>query len=231
MRILLLTILLATLSQIANAQNLQLHYDFGDDRQMLTSTAELFKPDSCGSTFFFIDFDYGSKASDVEGISLGYWEIARELKFWEAPISINLEYNGGFGQFKATPFNGAYSINNAYLVGPSYSWNNANFSKGFTIKALYKYIKDKHDAAFQITGVWYMHFFSGKVTFSGFADFWREDNTFATKETSYVFLTEPQLWYNATKKLSVGGEIEISSNFGGNEGFMVNPTIGLKWTL
>lgn len=231
MRKFLLITLFAMFSYMANSQNVQLHYDFGEDRQMLTSTVEMFKPDNWGSTFFFIDFDYSSKASDVKGISLAYMEIARELKFWEAPISFNVEFDGGFGQFKATPFNGAYTINNAYLFGPSYSWNNESFSRGFTIKALYKYITDKHDAAFQITGVWYMNMLEGKLTFSGFADFWREDNVFGTNETSYVFLSEPQLWYNFTKNFSLGGEVEISNNFGGNEGFMFNPTLGLKWTF
>lgn len=231
MRKFLLISLLAMFSYMVNAQNVQLHYDFGKDRQMLTSTIEMFKPDDWGSSFFFVDFDYGSKNSDVEGISLAYMEISRDLKFWKAPISIHAEFDGGFGQFKATPFNGAYAINNSYLFGPAYSWNNESFTRGFTLQALYKHIKDKHDATFQITGVWYMHFMEGKITFSGFADFWKEDNIFGTNETSFVFLSEPQLWFNATKHFSVGGEVEISNNFGGNEGFMVNPTLGLKWNF
>lgn len=231
MRKLFLISLLAIFSYVANSQNVQLHYDFGKDRQMLTSTIEMFKPDNWGSTFFFVDFDYGSKASDVKGVSLAYMEISRDLKFWEAPISIHAEFDGGFGQFKATPFNGAYTINNSYLFGPAYSWNNETFTRGFTLQTLYKHITDKHDATFQITGVWYIHFLEGKLTFSGFADFWKEDNVFGTNETSFVFLSEPQLWYNATKNFSIGGEVEISNNFGGNEGFMVNPTIGLKWNF
>lgn len=231
MKKILTTLMLGTMCSLASSQNVQLHYDFGDDRQMLTSTVEMFKADNWGSSFFFIDFDYGSKASDVDGISLAYWEISRDLKLWEAPISIHAEFDGGFGQFKSTPTNGAYTINNAYLFGPAFGWNNESFTRGFTIQALYKYITDKHDASFQITGVWYMHFLEGKITFSGFADFWKEDNVFGTKETSYVFLSEPQLWYNPSKNFSIGGEVEISSNFGGNEGFMINPTLGLKWTF
>ena len=48
------------------AQNVQLHYDFGHSiydelstRPKLTSTVEMFKADKWGSTFFFIDMDYG----------------------------------------------------------------------------------------------------------------------------------------------------------------------------
>lgn len=43
---------------ILSAQNLQLHYDFGQDRKFFTSTLEMFKPDTLGSTFWFVDFDF-----------------------------------------------------------------------------------------------------------------------------------------------------------------------------
>jgi hypothetical protein len=53
----------------------------------------------------------------------------------------------------------------------------------------------------------------------GFADFWREDNVFGTSETTdFVFLAEPQLWYNFSQHFSLGGEVEVSSNFAGNKG-------------
>ena len=87
--------------------------------------------------------------------------------------------------------------------------------------------------SFQITGVWNLNYFKNKLTVSGFADFWREDNvvgpTGNTKNTKYVFLSEPQFWYNATDHLSLGSEIELSSNFAGHAGFMVNPTVACKW--
>lgn len=49
-----------------------------------------------------------------------------------------------------------------------------------------------------------------------------------------VFTTEPQLWYNVGQhfgcnNLSVGGEVEISNNFGSTAGFMVRPCLGAKW--
>lgn len=72
----------------AKAQNVLLHYDFGsalydklDGRPATTTTVEMFKPDKWGSTFFFLDFDYNNK-----GVQSAYWEIARELKFWEGPL-------------------------------------------------------------------------------------------------------------------------------------------------
>jgi hypothetical protein len=101
---------------------------------------------------------------------------------------------------------------------------------------LYKYIKDKNDASFQLTTVWFMHMLNRKVSFTGFADFWREDNTVfddndVASDTKYVFLTEPQIWYNVNENLSLGSEIEISSNFSANKGFMVNPTLAAKWNF
>ena len=49
-----------------------------------------------------------------------------------------------------------------------------------------------------------------------------------------VFTSEPQLWYNVGQhfgcnNLSVGGEVEISNNFGSTAGFMVRPCLGAKW--
>ena len=212
--------------QCAVSQNVQLHYDMGKGRSFFTSTVEMFKPDKLGSTFFFIDMDYN--AGDVEGISLAYWEIARALKLGDSPLAFHAEYNGGFGQYAPE---GSYQIEDAWLTGLEYSRNAKDFSKGFTLQALYKYIRGKHDASFQITGVWYWNFGNGKWSFTGFADLWREDFVFGTNETKFVFLSEPQLWYNLSKNFALGSEVELSSNFGGMEGFNVMPTIGAKVTF
>ena len=219
-------LLLALLPAAALAQNVQMHYDLGKDRRYVTTTVEMFKPDAWGSTFFFVDMDYNG--ADVNGVSQSYWEIARGLKFWKSPFEVHVEYNGGMGQWQP---GGAFQINDAWLFGGNYTWNNADFTRIFTLQAMYKTIRDKHDASFQLTGVWTLHLMNRKVTFSGFADFWREDNTFGTETTRYVFLTEPQLWYNATEHLSLGTEVEISSNFAGNKGMMVNPTLAAKWNF
>ncbi len=214
------------------AQNLQVHYDFGENRKLVTSTVEMFKPDKWGSTFFFIDMNYDAKNGKT--VSLAYWEIARGFKLGKSPFAAHVEYNGGFGQFNMGESYGAYPINDAWLAGFDYNINNSDFTRGITFQVLYKYIRDKQDASFQLTAVWYMHMLNKKLTFDGFADFWREDNAFANSnetvdKTKYVFLTEPQIWYNLTENLSLGSEIEISSNFSGNKGFMVNPTLAGKW--
>ena len=86
---------------------------------------EKFHPDNWGSTYFFIDMDYTS-----EGVAAAYWEIARELKFWKGPFSAHLEYNGGLAK--------GFSYNNAYLAGATFTYNNASFSRGFTLTAMYQ---------------------------------------------------------------------------------------------
>ncbi len=215
-----------------NGQNVQLHYDFGnsiynkdlDGRPLLTSTVEMFKPDKWGSTFFFIDMDYKS-----EGIVSGYWEIARELTFWEPPFSIHVEYNGGLT--KSFPFQ------NAYLGGVTYTYNNKNYSKGYTLTAMYKYIqKNSSPNNFQLTATWYLHFGkNGICTFTGFADWWREK----TEVGDFIFMAEPQFWVNLNKikgiddnfNLSIGSEVELTHDFGGRNGFYAVPTLALKWTF
>lgn len=205
------------------AQNIQTHYDFGKDRNYLTTTLEMFKPDKYGNTFFFVDFDYG--VNGTKGVSMAYMEIARCLKFWDSPFSAHIEYNGGFGQFAP---GSAYQINDAWLSGVDYSWNAKDYSKGISLKALYKNIRgNEYRNSFQLTAVWYAHFFDKKISFTGFADFWREK----THLGKFVFISEPQLWFNLTESFSIGSEVEFSQDFAGMEGFNTKPTIAAKWNF
>ncbi len=233
MKKLLLAIFIAATSSITYAQNIQLHYDFGDNRKCFTSTVEMFRPDRLGNTFFFIDMNYNE--GDINGVSLAYWEIARAFKLSkDSKLSAHIEYNGGMGRWKNGNYSGQFDINNAWLAGAEYSWAWKNFSKVLTLQAMFKTIKDKNDASFQLTAVWNTNWFDGKLSFNGFMDFWREDNKFGSSNTKYVWLTEPQLWYNLQKianGFSIGSEVEISSNFSGNKGFMINPTIAMKYTF
>lgn len=215
-KLLLIVILFAAVCS-AKAQNIQTHYDFGKDRGYLTTTVEMFKADKLGNTFFFIDFDYDR--DDSSGPSFSYMEIARCFKIADTPFSAQIEYNGGM------------YIKDAWLAGIDYSWNAKDYSKGFSLKALYKNIRgndfDKeNENSFQLTAVWYAHFFDKKVSFTGFADFWKEKKG----DNDFVFLTEPQLWYNINETFSLGGEVEISKNFV-SEDFEFMPTLAAKWNF
>lgn len=226
-RILLLFSLFAFVAS-TYAQNIQLHYDMGKDRKLFTSTVEMFRPDKYGSTFFFIDMDYSSDARNVDnGVSLAYWEIARAFKWNETQKFMpRVEYNGGVLKLDGdeTPF---IPIENCFLAGLERTWASADFSKILTLQANYKYIKDKEDASFQVTAVWTVNFLDGKMSFLGFADFWKEEMFWGS---DFRFLSEPQLWYNFCKNFSAGTEIELSNNFVGDE-FTVKPTLAVKYTF
>ena len=246
MKRLLLLVMFVVASVAGLAQNVQLHYDFGrgiydelgktEDyygRPQLTTTVEMFRPDSFGSTFFFIDLDYAS------GVKGAYWEIAREFCFWQESkmnwLSIHAEYNGGMNK-------AAGSYNDCWLGGATYSGHSKDFSKTWSISMMYKFIPNTVNAAgkscehnFQITGVWGINFAKGWGTFSGFIDFWREHRPW--QGTSCIMLAEPQLWLNFNKikgwdkvNLSIGTEVEISNNFVA-KGFYAIPTLAAKWTF
>lgn len=214
-------LLLSTFTTFAQT-NLQVNYDFGEGRKYITSTLEMFKTDKWGNTFFFVDMDFNG--THAPGGS--YMEIARCINTWGGPLSAHVEYNGGLGSLF-----GGYGINNAWLGGLDYFMHSKDFSKTLNLKLLYKQIMGKQASA-QFTTVWGLNFFKNKLTFSGFADFWLEDNVNTDlSKTSTVFISEPQLWYNVNEHLSAGGEVEISSNFAGTHGLMINPTLGLKWNF
>ena len=174
----------------ANAQNLQVLYDSG--RGCITSTVEMFRPDSFGSTYFFIDLDASPRMTGA------YWEISRELNFWQDTelswLSAHVEYNGGLNT-------AAGSFNNCWLGGLTYSGHSKDFTKTWSLSALYKAIPgtigldgNKQVHNFQITGVWGIEFAKGWCSFSGFFDIWREARPW--QGTQYIFLSEPQFWVN-----------------------------------
>ena len=127
--ILLITIAFAMIfANRAKAQNIQFLYDTG--RGCVTSTVEMFRPDKGGSTYFFVDMDY------TPTVTGAYWEIAREFNFWQDSklgwLSAHIEYNGGLTT--------GFSFNNNYLLGATYSGHSKDFSKTWSLSALYKAI-------------------------------------------------------------------------------------------
>jgi hypothetical protein len=56
------------------------------------------------------------------------------------------------------------------------------------------------------------------------------------KPRKFVFISEPQLWYCigqhfGVPNLNIGGEVELSCNFAGYDGFYARPCIGTKWVF
>lgn len=232
-KILFLLLLITSVTGL-KSQNIQLHYDLGENRKFFTSTVEMFKPDKYGSTFFFVDMDYSSDAREVDnGLSLAYWEIARAFKWKEDQKYMpRVEYNGGV--FKLDGDLPWIPIENVWLVGVERTWASEDFSKILSLQVNYKYIKDKHglteNPSFQLTAVWEVHFMNRKMSFMGFADYWKEDMNWGNSTTSYRFLAEPQIWYNFNNHFAFGSEIEIGNNFVGDE-FNICPTLAVKATF
>ena len=205
-----------------NAQNIQLHYDFGrniypdqqPDRQKVTITLEQFKADKWGSWYYFVDLDLSRKF-----LRSAYTEISREVNLGkQSPFAAHVEYAG--------------------LLGVAYIGHTAAFSPTWSVQMLYNRFFKSYEGtsayhSAQLTGVWGTTTANKKLTFSGFIDFWRGEK--ANGHGMLVILSEPQLWYNATENLSIGTEVEISNNFIYNtyndKTFFINPTLAFKWNF
>ena len=246
----IIAVAIATLAfgQMAKAQtNLQTFYDFGKNRGHFTTTLEGFYNDNWGNTFFFIDYDYNQKVDNKNVAPSGsYMEIARCLNFWGntalAPLSLQVEYNGLVG------------VNQNFLFGLDYFLHSSDFKNTFNFKLLYKTFSAgaSSDLPLQFTFVWGMQDIFGVegLRFSGFADIWGENvlnfkecyselgllMPEVAKNRKFVFISEPQIWYNVGKfigvpNLNIGGEVELSVNFAGYDGFYARPCIGTKWVF
>lgn len=220
------------------AQNLQLHFDprhsiYGDEHfstNYLTATFEMFKPDPWGSTFMFVDADFNLSKGNV---GLMYTEIARDFKINNFPLMPHIEYNGGLGLFEIDDkLGGGYSIPNAYLAGFSYPFQLGNAFMSTYVAYKYNAFKEvSHDVQWTLT--WVANLLNNKLTLSGFADVWTENKNpmDGDSDKKVIFLSEPQIWYNATEHFSLGGEVEISSNFAGRDRTFVCPTVAMKWNF
>ena len=238
----LMALALLPASKALAQTNAQVLYDFGTDRKYVTLTLEMFKQDKRGSTYFFVDhdFNYDEMDPNSDNVSLGgtYTEISRALNFWKDSSlknwSLHAEYNGGITK--------NYPINNAWLFGVEYLIHDATYKNTLNLDVLYKTIRKKdQNVPMQLTAVWTCNDLFGVkgLKFDGFADFWWEthatfDGDGQAKTRHTVFITEPQLWYNVgqhfgCENLSLGGEVEITNNFGSTDGAKVRPCLGMKW--
>lgn len=220
----------------AQAQNLQTFYDFGKDRNYITTTFEMFKADKFGDTFWFIDHYFTNSdqrdAGAASAFNGSYFEIERGLNFWQdselKDLSAHIEYDG------ATWGSGIWCF------GAKYFLHSQDYANTLTLYLMY----DLHmgygeaDVPLKFTAVWGCNDLFGVsgLTFKGFCDLWGNNNVWdAGEKTKFSLLTEPQLWINLgsafDNHLDLGTEIELSYNFAGNKGFMCNPCLGLRWTF
>ncbi|MEE9464858.1 MAG: DUF5020 family protein [Candidatus Neomarinimicrobiota bacterium] len=197
-------------------QNLQIHYDLGEDREYLTSTLEMFKPDSSGSTYFFVDFDYD--AGNTGSASLAYWEFIRYFHVAALPgLSWTIQFNDGVAPWGP--------LGDVWLAGLSYPLNLGIIT--LSTELLYRRARFSDGPDLQFTAVWFRPFMEGRFTFSGFLDVWTAQLADAGREI--VVLVEPQLWYRLWPTISLGSELEVSRNFLPDDGWLFKPTVAVKW--
>lgn len=224
-----------------NAQNLQLHFDprsslygesTGSGTNYLTATFEMYKPDKWGNTFMFADVDLNYNKMNP---GLLYTEIAREFKIGNFPLLPHIEYNGGLGLVKGTGI--GFSIPAAYLAGAGYPFQLGSFFMNTYVAYKLNAFNDvSHDAQWTVT--WNATFADGKLSLGGFMDLWTEDKSFTEGPSAdgkkFIFLSEPQIWYNITPNFSLGSEIEFSYNFVNKfaeSKFFAIPTFATKWNF
>lgn len=235
----------------ASAQvDIQVQYDFGENRKFITTTMEMFNVDKWGNTFFYVDINSRPLCDGSSNGSISaYTEIARAINFWQdtklAPLSLQVEYYTGLSLEKGANnyFNQGYAISDSWVFGLNYFLQSKNGNNDLTLKALYKNTRnDSTSLPLQFCAIWNCNnLFTVKgLSFNGFACFRLEDKSYLSpenikKESSTFFITEPQLWYNIGRffncdNLNIGGEVEITNNLlSAASGWMVNPCLGVKW--
>jgi len=190
-----------------------------------------------------------------------YLEVARCLNFWHSvPVlngfSVQVEYNGGV--YNSYSINNAFLAGLDYFIHSKdykntlnlkvlYKWiDYRGVAASAPTEALRKY-NYRSLVPMQFTVVWGMQDLFGLkgLRFSGFADFWWQDHILYTDAkgdlsefpvSHVVFLSEPQLWYNVgqhfgVNNLNIGGEVELSFDFGSSLGFWARPCAGIKWVF
>ncbi len=209
------------------AQNLQIHYDYGEGRNYITTTLEMFKPDELGATFWFVDMDYNSS---LNSCNLAYWEIARyfTLPVLNNKLSVTIQYNDGVLVAGERDEIGI-PLNSVWLGGVSYFMPLANGA--YSVELLYRRMDVSKQPDWQLTLVWFQPLLAGKLHFMGYLDYYSQDDYSGVKLK--ILQTEPQLWLVLNNHIAVGGEVEISRNFlpqyGDDLKFM--PTVAVKWTF
>ena len=210
MKKLLVCGLMALAAMSVQAQNVQLHYDFGRNlypdeeagRQKVTMTLEKFK-------------ELGS----------------------QSPFAAHIEYDGGlnrFGSFQQAALIGPAWNGHSADFSKTYSLQ-LMYKRYFKS---YEYTHGYN--SLQLTGVWGLTFARKACTFSGFIDFWRGEKANGHGQLVVLTEPQLWYNLNTLKgmedvNLSIGTEWEVSSNFiyitYNDKSFFVNPTLAVKWTF
>jgi hypothetical protein len=225
-----------TNGRVAEAQDLQLHYDWRhsvDPRNNARNFPELtfksFKALEFGS--FLIKLEANLDGSQ-HNVSKGYLEVSQTLRFWTTPIYAQVEYTGGLGVFDGA--SGGYYLENAYLFGGAYpfkwqgSWGNAYLAFKHT-----NFPRPSHDPQ---ASLYWGKGFRERGAFASTGVLWTQNKNHGDAVTvgqsgkRLSFLVENEIWWRVAPLLSVGSEIRISRDVYAADGrLLIYPTVGVRY--
>jgi hypothetical protein len=235
-RLLLLGCVATATARVAQAQDLQLHYDWrhtvdprNNARDFPTLTFKSFKALEFGSFLLKLEANLDGAQHNV---SQGYLEVSQTLRFWKAPVYALGEYTGGLGLFDGA--SGGFYIANAYLVGVAYpfrmngSWASASVAYKHT-----NFSRASHDP--QATLYWGRPL-GKRWAFASTGVFWTQNRNRGDEFTASLegkegaFLVENEIWWRAFGLVSVGSEVRVSRNVYATDGrLLVYPTLGVRY--
>jgi len=235
-RLLRLLLIATATARIAQAQDLQLHYDWrhtvdprNNARDFPALTFKTFKALEFGSFLLKLEANLDGTQHNV---SKGYLEVSQTVRFWKAPVYALGEYTGGLGLFDGA--SGGVYIANAYLFGVAYpfrmngSWASASVAYKHT-----SFSRASHDP--QATLYWGRPL-GKRWAFASTGVFWTQNRNHGDEFTANLrgkegaFLLENEIWWRAVGLVSVGSEVRVSRNVYANDGrLLVYPTLGVRY--
>jgi hypothetical protein len=196
------------------------------DRPEWTVTAEQMGVLRWGLAHARVDLHIGRA-----GVTGGYGEFAYEWRTKISGFAVHTEYNGGID--RGIPYG------EAILAGGCYRWDSPDFSRGFSIAGLYRYIP--HNQAhhnYQLAGTW-QYGTGDLIEMRGFAKLWRE-YLVGDGCGEYHMWMEPQIWLNLgtlresffyESNFSFGAEVAIRYSFGVPVTFHAIPSVAIRFTF
>lgn len=212
---------------------------------LFTTTFEGNGWDNLGSTYYFIDLEFGNVNNKGDNRLAGnYFELCREWCFWSKSkakdLTIHTEVDAGVGyggdSFGTTQM--GWDFTSAFLLGLSYSWFGDDY---FTqIQALSRYeLKDRYGSGgegWQLTFVW-SYTPVDWFEFSGYMDLNQNPLGKGLNDAKTVHLAlEPYIWFKINSSWAFGSRVRFTYNcYQGTEGFdqkvYCAPTVAARWTI
>lgn len=166
-----------------------------------------------------------------------YTELDQSIKLghatlWGAPLLLHLGYSGGLGLFDGT--SGGYYVQNAYSIGPEYSFRLAGAY--CDVYAALRYTDAVQRSYDPTMAFWIGKYFLGyKVLVANSLEAWTEpyapvDGSGGRRIASWEL--ESEAWYQIARDLSVGTYVRTTRNVYTLSGrWVIYPSIGVRYAF